>query len=192
MFKANWPYAVIVGLLIVYFNTAHPRSVWPENIVLWAWFPYILHVVVHNFVDGFQNTTRNVARITLIRTSSRNYDPRRVAPIQMALVPPFMAPVTLTWYAVHIGSFAVLLYFQGWGTALAAEIALILLGWVFPIHYSFHLKHILKHAGGAAFTDSALLKEAGVSPDAVTAVLKRAVAENKNPQEWWAALAEGH
>lgn len=190
MFKANWPYAVIAGLLFVYFNTAHPRPVWPENIILWAWLPYVLHAVLHNFIDGFQNTTRNVARITLIQTSGRNYDHSRVAPIQMALVPSFMAPVTLAWFAVHIGSFAVLLYYQGWGTALGAEIALVLLGWVLPIHYLFHLKQISSVANNAAFEDSSLLREAGVSPGAVRAVVAKAFEMKRNPQEWWASLAE--
>lgn len=191
MLKANWPYAVIVGLLVVYFNSSHARPVWPEAIIVWAWLPYVAHVVLHNFVDGFQNTTRNIARITLIRTSGTDYDPRRVPPIQQALVPSFMTPVTLAWFAVHIVSFAVLLYFQGWGTALAAEIALILLGWVFPIQYAFHLKHICRFTDGADFANNSLLREADVSSDAVRAVLAKAVAENRNPQEWWAELAHG-
>lgn len=191
MLKANWPYAVIAGLLVVYFNSSHARPVWPETVIVWAWLPYVAHVVLHNFVDGFQNTTRNIARITLIRTSGKDYAPRRVPPIQLALVPPFMTPLTLAWFAVHIGSFAVLLYFQGWGTALAAEIALILLGWVFPIQYAFHLKHICRLTDGADFANNSLLREADVSPDAVKAVLAIAVAENRNPQEWWADLAHG-
>ncbi|MFH1984198.1 MAG: hypothetical protein ABIL58_20345 [Pseudomonadota bacterium] len=191
MLKANWPYVLIAGLLVVYFRTAHPQPVWPEKVIVWAWLPYVVHVVLHNFVDGFQNTTRNIARITLIRTSGKDYDHRRVSPVQLALVPSFMTPVTLAWFAAHIGSFAVLLYFQGWGTALGAEIALILLGWVFPIQYAFHLKHICRLTDDADFTNNSLLREADVSPDAVRAVVAKAVAEKRNPQEWWATLAHG-
>jgi hypothetical protein len=188
MLKANWPYAVIIGLVVYYYNTVDHRLVWPDTIILWAWLPYVAHVLLNNFVDGFQSTTRNIARITLIRTTGKDYDPRRVSPIQMALVPSYMTPVTVAWFAVHIGSFAVLLYFQGWGTALAAEIALILLGWVFPIHYTFHLKRILKHTDDAGFADSRLLTEAEVSPGAVKDVVAAALAQKRNPQEWWATL----
>jgi len=190
MLKANWPYAVMIGMLILYFNKMDTRMVWPETVITWAWLPYVIHVVLHNFVDGFQNTTRNIARITLIRTDGQNYDPARVSPIQLALVPSFMTPVTLVWFIVHIGSFAVLLYFQGWGTAIAAEMAIILLGWVFPIHYAFHLKQIRKVTDDSAFLDNHLLKEAGVTAAAIRTVVKKAVLEDKNPQEWWASLMQ--
>lgn len=188
MLRANWPYVVIIGLLVFYFSSHSPRMVWPDEIVFWAWPPYVVHLLLHNFVDGFQNTTRNIARIVLIRDSGKDYDPGRVAPIQMALVPAYMAPVTLVWFAVHIGAFAVLLYFQGWGTAVVAEVALAVFGWVLPIHYLFHLGRLAQRVDDPGFADSALLGAAAVSPADVRQVVVRALKEKRNPQEWWAAL----
>jgi len=122
MLSANWPYVINIALFIGYFFFWEKQMAWPHPIIFWAWLPYLIHLFVHNFVDGFQNTTRNIARIHLLEAHGKDYDESRVAPIQVALVPRLMVPVTIIWFAAHIISFAVLLFFQGWGTALAAEI----------------------------------------------------------------------
>ena len=183
MLSANWPYVVNIVLFIGYFFLGKEQMVWPQPIIFWAWLPYLVHLFVHNFVDGFQNTTRNVARIYLLEGHGTDYDERQVAPIQVALVPRFMVPVTIVWFAAHSISFAVLLFFQGWGTALAAEFGLICFGWVFPINYPGHLKRIQKHILDQGPTQSSEVDLAGVAD-----VVARAVKEKRNPQEWWASF----
>ena len=188
MFKANWPYLVNIALFIGYFIFRKDQTAWPDPIVVWAWLPYLAHLFIHNFVDGFQNTPRNIARIHLLETRGKDYDNAHVAPIQIALVPRSMVPVTLVWFAIHIISFAVLLFYQGWATALAAEFFLIGFGWIFPINYPGHLKRIRKH-----LNDSNRLAASQV-PDAdlenVAEIVNRAIKENRNPQEWWASFYE--
>lgn len=183
MLSANWPYLVNIALFIGYFFYGKNHMAWPQPIIFWAWLPYLVHLFVHNFVDGFQNTTRNIARIYLLENQGKDYDNSQVAPIQVALVPRFMLPVTLVWFAAHIISFAVLLYFQGWATALAAEIGLIGFGWIFPIHYQGHLKRIQKHISAQKPSQA---KE--VDLDGLADVVARAIKKNRNPQEWWASF----
>ncbi|MBI9086687.1 MAG: hypothetical protein JEZ11_24020 [Desulfobacterales bacterium] len=190
MLKANWPFLVIIAFLVYYFNSGRIPTPWPETLVWWAWVPYSAHIFLHNFVDGFQNTTRNIARIHLIETRGEDYDSRLVAPIQTALVPRFMLPVTFFWFAAHIGSFVVLLFLQGWGTAIVAEAVLILLGWALPIDYQGHLKRIQAHgAAGPAAVISAL-EAGGVSMDDIADRVDKAIRDKRNPQEWWASSLE--
>ncbi len=80
---------------IGYFVYGKHHLAWPQPIIFWAWLPYLVHLFVHNFVDGFQNTTRNIARIYLLEKNGADYDNRLVAPIQIALVPRSMLCVTL-------------------------------------------------------------------------------------------------
>jgi len=186
MLSANWPYIVNLALFIGYFVFREEPSVWPAPLIVWAWLPYLAHLFVHNFVDGFQNTTRNIARIYLLNKHGKDHAPAGVAPIQVALVPRFMVPVTLAWFAAHIISFAVLLFYQGWGTALAAEIGIICFGWVFPVNYQAHLKRIAKHIDDPE--KNTALQSAEVDIEEVADIVARAVNENRNPQEWWASF----
>ncbi|MCP3953995.1 MAG: hypothetical protein GY697_17525 [Desulfobacterales bacterium] len=184
MLSANWPYVINIALFIGYFFFWEERMAWPQPFIFWAWLPYLVHLFVHNFVDGFQNTTRNIARIYLLEKQGKDYDNSRVAPIQVALVPTkFMVPVTIVWFAAHIISFTVLLFFQGWATALAAEVGLIGFGWVFPINYPGHLKRIRKHIDSQGPTQST-----AVDLEGVARVVDRAIKKKRNPQEWWASF----
>ncbi len=188
MLSANWPYIVNIALFIGYFFFWEEQVVWPRPLIVWAWLPYLAHLFVHNFVDGFQNTTRNIARIHLLETEGKDYDESRVAPIQVALVPRLMVPVTLVWFAAHIISFTVLLFFQGWGTAIAAEIGLICFGWVFPINYAGHLKRIQKHIAEQDPGENSDPQSTEVDLAGVADIVARAVKEKRNPQEWWASF----
>ncbi len=188
MLSANWPYIVNILLFIGYFVFREAHTAWPQPLIFWAWLPYLVHLFVHNFVDGFQNTTRNIARIYLLENHGADSDNPLVAAIQIALVPRFMLPVTLVWFAAHIVSFVVLLFFQGWATALAAEIGLICFGWIFPINHQAHLKRILKHALDQDTSQTTAMQSVDVDFEKVTDVVARAIKEKRNPQEWWASL----
>lgn len=188
MLSANWPYCVNILLFIGYFVYGKHHVAWPQPIIFWAWLPYLVHLFVHNFVDGFQNTTRNIARIYLLEKNGAGYDNRLVAPIQIALVPRSMLRVTLLWFAAHIASFAVLLFYQGWATALTAEICLIGFGWIFPINYQAHMQRIHKHALDQDIGENASPQSTGVDLKGVTGVVERAIKEKRNPQEWWASF----
>jgi hypothetical protein len=190
MLKANWPFLVNIALVVYCFNSGERPETWPDTLIWWAWLPYAAHILLHNFVDGFQNTTRNIARIHLLKTQGEHYDHRLVATIQTALVPRFMLPVTLCWFAAHVGSFAVLLFFQGWGTAVVAEAVLILLGWALPVNYQAHLRRIQTHGAAGPAVAIATLETAGVPLNEIIGLVDRAIDNERNPQEWWASCAE--
>ena len=99
-----------------------------------------------------------------------------------------MLPVTILWLVAHVGSFAVLLIFQGWATALVAEFGLMLFGGIFPINYQSHLKRVYKHAQNLGFKESFGLQMAGVSTDGLSEIIGQAIEERRNPQQWWAMV----
>ena len=148
------PYLFVTVILVVYFIWYPQIITWPQSVLAWVWLPYILHVYLHNFVDGLQNTTRNIARIYLIKNYGPNYDMRLIDPVQRTLIPYSMLPVIILWQATHVSSFALLLFYQGWGTALVAEFALTLFGVFIPIRYQSHLRRIyarVQHIGSNEF-----------------------------------------
>ena len=143
---------------------------------------------VNNFVNTFRWFGIIIARVYLLEKHCTNYDNHLVSPIQIALIPRFMLPVTLLWFAAHIISFAVLLFYQGWATALAAEVGLICFGWIFPINYQAHLKRIHKNALDQDIKASASPPLTGLILEEVIDVIARAIKAKRNPQEWWASF----
>ncbi len=188
MFTAILPYIVNTVILIGYFMFCKNRAAWPEQFLFWAWVPFIAHVWFHHFADGLQNTTRNIARIYLIKNYGVGYDNRLVVPIQMTLVPRSILPITILWVIAHIGSFTMLLIFQGWAIALLAEFGLMHFGGVLPINYQSHLRRVYKHTQNLGSDESFELLTRGVFMDDLIEVIRQAVEERKNPQDWWAIV----
>jgi len=181
MLAAKLPYLFNILIFIGYFVFYRDGKTWPDQFLWWAWLPYIAHVWFHHFADGLQNTTRNIARIYLIKNHGVDYDRRLVVPIQTALTPDSMLPIVILWVAVHIGSFTTLLFFQGWAIALVAEFVLIIFGGFFPINYQAHLKRVYKYVQ----KKSLAFQMAGVSTEELTELLGQAISERRNPQLWW-------
>ena len=190
MLKSNWVYLINLALLVGYFSTGETHQPWPDTLVWWPWLLYLAHMFVHNFVDGFQNTTRNLARISLIQKYGQDYDTRLVAPIQQAMVPSSMVPITFLWWGLHISSFAALLFYQGWGTAITGEVLLAVFGWVLPINYKMHLEAIRKHIDGTSRSTKATWLEEGADYRPIKKLVVEALKKEKSPQEWWAELVE--
>ena len=188
MLAANLPYIVNILIFIGYFVFWRDRTAWPEHFVLWPWLIYIVHVCLHHFADSLQNTTRNVARIYLIRQHGPNYDSRLVVPIQTALVPNSMLPIIFLWITAHVGSFAALLFVQGWVAALVAEFGLMILGCFIPLRYPGHLRRVREYAANLNSKASFALMVAGISPQGLADVADQALQEGRNPQEWWGAV----
>ena len=185
MLLTNVAFLVNTLVFFSYFFWVEDRSLWPDTFVWWAWVPYVLHTYLHLFMDGLQNTTRNIARIYLIKNHGPHYDNRLVEPIQHALIPDSMLPVTIVWQLAHISSFCLLLIFQGWGTALVAELGLMLFGGILPTGYQSHLRRTLGRAELLDSDTSLRLLTAGIDPDRLFAIIKQAIREKRNPQKWW-------
>lgn len=188
MLAASLTYLVNLIIFIGYLLFWKNKTAMPETFLLIYWIPFIVHVWFHHFADGYQNTTRNIARIYLIKNNGVAYDNQLVAPIQTALVPNSFLIVTFFWYVIHIVSFAILLFFQGWATALVAEFGLFVFGGVLPIKYQSHLKRVQKHMTNIGFNESLPLHLAGISIEDLKKLVNQAILEHRNPQQWWAIV----
>jgi hypothetical protein len=186
MLSANMPLIINAVIFICYFIFFSNRRAWPEHIIYWTWISFIIHVFCHHFAYGLQNTTRNIARVHLIKRDGIEYDQKLIVPIQTALVPDSMLPITILWQTAHIGSFALLLFFQGWATALVAEFIVLFIVGFFPINYQSHLKRVQKHTQNIKFNETFGLLMMGVMIDELIQVTEQAIEEKRNPQQWWA------
>ena len=175
-------------MFICYFVWGESHTPWPVTFVWWAWVPYVLHVFLHRFMDGLQNTTRNIARIYLIQNHGLHYDNRLVNPIQNVLIPDSILPVTILWQFAHALSFCLLLFLQGWFTALVAEFALMFFSGILPLSYQSHLKRIHRQAESLDSTTSFRLLMVGIYPKRLSAIISQAIQESKNPQQWWSVI----
>jgi len=188
MLLANIAYLINIIALVGYFVWWPKHTVWPEEVIAWTWLPFFIHVCYHHYADGVQNTTRNIARIYLLKYHGSNYDDNLVVPIQHALIPDSMFKTTIMWQLAHVSSFIILLFYQGWGTALCAEIGLILFAGVLPINYQSHLWRIYGSTKKMDFRNVMALLSVGVFVDKLTSIVHQAAKERKNPQKWWAIV----
>jgi len=113
-----------------------------------------------------------------------DYDKRLVISIQTAMIPDSMRPIIILWSVVHIGSFTVLLFFQGWGTVLVAELVLIIFGGFIPINYHPHLKRVYKYLQSLGLKKRLAFEMEGISVEKLTELLCQAISERRNPQLW--------
>lgn len=186
MLIANLQYLLNILVLVGYLVFADHRSAWPEQFILWAWLPTIAHLACHKFAFGLQNTTYNIARIYLMRTHGLQYDRRLVVPIQTALIPDSMLPATILWIVIHLTSFVVLLFFQGWATAVCTEIAVLTLGSLVPVNHRGNLKRIHKQAVNMSSEERLPLTMCGVSVDDLECLVNQAIQNQIHPGRWWA------
>jgi hypothetical protein len=185
MFLGNIGFIVNILLLCGYFIWYPNRMVWPHNFVVWAWLPYLLHVYLDHFFDGAQNTSRNIARIYLIQNHGLHYDQQLVKFIQEELIPNSHVPLIILWKAAEISSFALLLFIQGWGTALVAAIGLMLFGFMIPINYQSHLRRMAWNIQSLDSSSGLKLLLAGIHPERLANIVAEAIAEKRSPQLWW-------
>ncbi len=50
------------------------KSTWPEELILWPWLIFVSYLLLDRFFDGLQNTTRNIARIYLLKNGEDDSD----------------------------------------------------------------------------------------------------------------------
>ena len=188
MLIANLPYLINFVIFILYLLLSVNKSAWPNQFVFWVWIPFIAHIWFHNFADGLQNTTRNIARIYLIKNQSLTYNKRLVPLIQTILVPDSVLPITIMWIIAHISSFSLILFFQGWASAILTEVGIIFLGGLIPIDYQKHLLRICKHAKNLNNNDSIALLVAKISIEDLIKIIEQAITKKLNPQKWWGVV----
>lgn len=187
----NIAYILNAIILIVYFFLSEDNSIWPNKFNLFVWLPYLANVYLDHFFDGLQNTTRNIARIYLIQQEGINYNRSQIEPIQHLLIPDAMFLRSILWLIVHVLSFTLILLFQGWGTALVAEVALAILGGFIPINYQAHLRRIQQNLPKAISSKGLVTQMTiGIVPQKLQELIDHGIAERKNPQRWWAEVLQ--
>jgi hypothetical protein len=188
MFAPNFPYIANALVFILYFvfTTSHPA--WGKPFLWWAWAPYIIHLLCHHFADGLQNTTRNIARIYLIKNRGVQYPTHLLTIIQNVLIPNSILPFTIVWIISHIGSFSVLLFFQGWGVALIAEFIVLFFSVFIPINYQKHLKLIHRRSQNLDIANKLYLYDMDIHINDIASLINEAIEGQKNPQSWWSEV----
>ncbi|MFA5423912.1 MAG: hypothetical protein WC374_08655, partial [Phycisphaerae bacterium] len=84
VFLANLPFIINILVFIGYFIVYNNHTAWPGQFLWWAWLPYVAYLWFDHQADGLQNTTRNIARIYLLRKYGTGYDNNLVTFIQAA------------------------------------------------------------------------------------------------------------
>jgi hypothetical protein len=191
MAMASVPFLINTLLFIGYFMIWNNHRVWPEQFLFWAWLPFVAYICLDRFVDGFQNVTRNIARIYLIQDLGLDYDRRFIPKTQDILTPNFLGIIAFLWLVADIGAFALLLFYQGWGTALVARFGLMIIGMIIQPGYGIHLKIVQSeliyrmsrsweavNGRENTYLESKLIFQLGE-------LVNQALREGRNPQHWW-------
>ena len=152
-----------------------------------AWSVFATYVVVTQFADGQQNSTRNLARVLLIRKFGTNYDSRLISPLQHVMMPEWFTIVGLVYWLLGVASFGLLLFTEGWKVAVPTMVGYLVLGAILPVFYRANL--LLIHRSARLQLVKALASgrlPSDISAGEVYAVIREAVEQKKNPQRWWA------
>jgi hypothetical protein len=91
------------------------------------------------------------------------------------------------------GALALLLFYQGWGTALVAKIGLMFMGMIIQPGYGIHLKivqnalnyHMSRSWEAVNGKDNACLERAIYQ---LSELVNLALREGWNPQHWWVVV----
>jgi hypothetical protein len=185
MLIANIAYLANLLILIAYLILWEDKSTWPSKILIWAWAPFVLSLYMDHFFDGVQNSARNLSRICFIKKYGHDYNKTSADLLAHMLIPSNLGPLFFLWNISRVASFSIILLFQGWATALMAELSLVILGVMIPIGYNVHLRRIRQSFSGLSIHQMIKLSELGISISEVARIVNQAVAENKNPQVWW-------
>lgn len=125
-------------ILVGYFLFAPERSALASAFVPLAWVPYVLMIATFAYLDRHQWTALRLARMVLLERHGK-IDHDTAQDIQTVLIPNRVAPFMPLYQILFVSAFAVLLFYQGWLTAIVAftlilfwGIAAALLSAVFP------------------------------------------------------------
>lgn len=183
--------APIINLLVLigYIFMAEEKRVFELGMPWWVWLIFVIYLCFFRFADGLQNTTRNLARILLIKMGESDEDRQRVASIQLMLTPNLVNYIAVPWIISSIASFSAILFEGGWALALVS-IILPSLGfpWIIPIFYQFHMRFVHKYVRKNGAQKLFECTQLGINYAQLDEVLYQGVTERKNPQQWWANL----
>lgn len=199
MILGNISNLINIVFLIVYLVFASEPQVLPNSFIPWPWFLYLGYMGLHHYFDGHQNTTRNLARIYLLRNGLNDNDSKLIFKIQNYLAPgvgSIHSVLVFAFLVLHVSSFIALMVYQGWAVALLAHAIMFLpFTMLLPIFYHQHLKalerRMSKEFQNNPFSMINSEPLSGLSPRDLWELLNEGVDERKDPQQWWAETKFG-
>ena len=116
-------------ILVGYLLLAPARSALAPTFVPLAWVPYVLMLATFAYLDRHQWAALRLARMVLLERH-RKIDHDTAQNIQSVIIPNRVAPFMPLYQILFVTAFAVLLFYQGWLTAIIAFALALLWGFV--------------------------------------------------------------
>ena len=88
---------VNASFLILYFIFADEESVKLDSPSIWVFLIFCSYLLVRRYADGLQNTTLNIARISLLRAGRSDTNRQEIASIQLFLTPDSSIKIGCLW-----------------------------------------------------------------------------------------------
>lgn len=173
-------------VIIIYFILSKDPKAFPEYFLPLAWIPLIVFLYLHHFFDGMQNATRNIARIYLLHNHGIGYDKSFIVPIQLSIFPDSLKFISFLYFLSEIGSFSIILIYQGWAVAIISLLAAYLLTGLIPINYTKHLKRIFKYLMDPKCNALFNLTRQGIRTNQIVKMIDKSIKYKINLQDYWA------
>jgi len=126
---ANFELLLSALIFVGYFLFASNRTAFADTFLPLAWLPFLVMLAAQRSVDRSQWTAMRAARMILLDRYAR-IDPALAHAIQLVLIPHRTAGAMAIYQVMFVISFAVLLFYQGWATALLAFFITFVVGLV--------------------------------------------------------------
>jgi len=182
-------YVVYIALLIYYLIFIDDQQVWPGELIGWVWVVYLFYFYLVKYFDGMNNTARNISRIYLMKKYGNNYSSKDHTELWQFLIPNSVIFLTILWKVMAVVSFALILFFQGWATAIIAHILVYVISALWPINYQKHLRKMQReYLNGMTAGQKSRMMPYIHDISELKNVLDEAVDNKINPQIWWADL----
>lgn len=124
---ANFELVVSLLIFVGYFFFAPNRTAFADTFLPVAWLPFLVMLVAQRSVDRSQWAALRAARMILLQRHN-HVDPALAQAIQLVLIPHSAAGAMALYQIMFVISFAVLLFYQGWATAILAFFSALVLG----------------------------------------------------------------
>ncbi|MCF7920049.1 MAG: hypothetical protein K9N06_09075 [Candidatus Cloacimonetes bacterium] len=170
-------------LLIVYTFFSDKRMILPDSFVLWVWILYITNLFLSYYTLGVINTAKDITRIYLNSKSGESN--KKVYKMYSALLPNSMVVYGVTWSALEMLSYGLILIYQGLVLGICAEILLFIILAILPVQHKSHLRNIYKHFGEPESKIVRGITESDFDIEEVKSIVEKAINEKIDPHEWW-------
>lgn len=126
---ANFELIFSALIFVGYFLFSSSRTAFADTFLPLAWLPFLVMLVAQRSVDRSQWAALRAARMVLLKRCNQ-VDPTLAQAIQLVLIPHRTAGAMAIYQIMFVVSFAVLLFYQGWATALLAFFVTFVVGFV--------------------------------------------------------------